>query len=93
MRIETFELERLQSIWENRVDFNLTESGLHPYSLRELLKDEEIDQVLDLRLGYGWTNGEPSLRQAISAHYASTTPEEILVTCGSAEANFPRSPE
>ena len=88
MKIETFELERLQSIWENRVDINLTESGLHPFSLRELLNEEEIDQVLDLRLGYGWTNGEPSLRQAISAHYVSTTPEEILVTCGSAEANF-----
>ncbi len=88
MKIETFELERLQSIWENRVDVNLTESGLHPYSLRELLNPEEIEEILDLRLGYGWTNGEPALRQAISAHYTSTTPEEILVTSGSAEANF-----
>ncbi|MCP3959048.1 MAG: aminotransferase class I/II-fold pyridoxal phosphate-dependent enzyme [bacterium] len=88
MKIETFELERLQSIWENRVDVNLTESGLHPFSLRELLDEEEVDQVLDLRLGYGWTNGEPSLRQAISGHYANTTPEEVLVTSGSAEANF-----
>jgi len=88
MKIETFELERLQSIWENRVDINLTESGLHPYTLRELLSEAEIDQMLDLRLGYGWTNGEPRLRQAISEHYSSTTPEEILVTSGSAEANF-----
>lgn len=88
MKIETFELERLQSLWENRVDINLTESGLHPFTLRELLTQEEIEQVLDLRLGYGWTNGEPTLRAAICEHYASTTPDEVLVTCGSAEANF-----
>ncbi len=88
MRIETFELERLQSLWENRVEINLTESGLHPYSLRELLDEKEIDRLLDLRLGYGWTNGEPGLRRAISAYYANTTPDEVLVTSGSAEANF-----
>lgn len=88
MKIETFELERLQSLWENRVDINLTESGLRPFTLRELLTEEEIEQVLDLRLGYGWTNGEPTLRAAICEHYASTTPDEVLVTCGSAEANF-----
>jgi hypothetical protein len=88
MRIETFELERLQSLWENLVDINLTESGLHPYTLRELLTGEEIDEVLDLRLGYGWTNGEPALREAICQHYASTQPDEVMVTSGSAEANF-----
>lgn len=88
MRIETFELERLQSLWENLVDVNLTESGLHPYTLRELLSDDEIDEVLDLRLSYGWTNGEPALREAICQHYASTGPDEVIVTSGSAEANF-----
>ena len=88
MKIETFELERLQSVWENRVDVNLTESGLHPFTLRELLHEDEIDQILDLRLTYGWTNGEPDLRQAISDLYPSTSPDEVLVTSGSAEANF-----
>jgi len=88
LQIETFELERLQSIWENRVELNLTESGIHPYSLRELLTEDEIDRVLDLRLGYGWTNGEPALREAISAMYRDANPDQVLVTSGSAEANF-----
>jgi hypothetical protein len=44
MKIGTSELERLQSLWKNRVDINLTESGLHPFTLRELLTEEEIDQ-------------------------------------------------
>src|SRR5512145_1585655 len=32
-----FELERWQSTWENRVRFNLSESGVHPLSVGELL--------------------------------------------------------
>ena len=30
MRLETFALERFQSIWENRVAWNVSESGVHP---------------------------------------------------------------
>ena len=37
MKFSIFELERVQSIFENTVDFNLTESGFHPYTLNELL--------------------------------------------------------
>ncbi|MEM7585437.1 MAG: aminotransferase class I/II-fold pyridoxal phosphate-dependent enzyme, partial [Acidobacteriota bacterium] len=88
MHIETFELERLQSLWENLVELNLTESGIHPYTLRELLDADEIEALLDVRLGYGWTNGEPDLRSAIAAYYPGATQDNVLVTNGSAEANF-----
>jgi aspartate/methionine/tyrosine aminotransferase len=88
MKIEEFQLERLQSIWENRVRYNLTESGIHPYTLRELLTAEEIDALLDVRQGYGWTNGKPELREAIRVRYPGAGPEGVLVTNGSAEANF-----
>ena len=37
MRFVPFELERWQSTWENRVRYNLSESGVHPLSIRELL--------------------------------------------------------
>ena len=30
MKFEEFQLERNQSTWENKVDYNLTESGVHP---------------------------------------------------------------
>src|SRR5213078_2693515 len=36
-RFVLFELERWQSTWENRVRFNLSESGVHPLSIQELL--------------------------------------------------------
>jgi len=88
MKIETFELERIQSLYENLVEYNLTESGLHPFTLRELLGHREIEELLDIPLGYGQTNGDPGLRETISALYPGTSSDNILVTNGSAEANF-----
>lgn len=88
MKFETFELERIQSLYENTVEYNLTESGIHPFTPRELLSDTEIETMLNLRLGYGQTNGAPELREAISQHYTGATIDNILVTNGSAESNF-----
>jgi aspartate/methionine/tyrosine aminotransferase len=88
MKIDTFELERTQSLWENSVDYNLTETGIHPYTLEELLDPVEIAHLHSLRLGYGQTNGSTELRDAISAMYPGTDRENVLVTSGSIEANF-----
>ena len=88
MKIETFELERVQSLWENLVEINLTESGIHPYTLEELLDPEEITELTRLRLGYGQTNGSIEFRQAIAALYDGADIDNVLVTNGSAEANF-----
>jgi len=86
--IEVFELERVQSLWENRVEYNLTESGVHPYTLNELLGPTQAAALADVRLGYGQTNGSIPLREAIAALYPGACAENILVTNGSAEANF-----
>ena len=88
MKIETFELERIQSLWENRVRYNLTESGIHPFSLRDLLDDNQIEQLLTARIGYGHTNGSPELRQAVAGLYTGAGPDNVLATNGSAEANL-----
>jgi len=88
MKIEIFEMERAQSLWENKVKYNLTESGVHPYTLEEFLRSDEIEKLLSIRLGYGQTNGSEELREAISRLYSGTDLDNILVTNGSAEANF-----
>jgi len=46
--IEPFALERFQSIWENQVAWNLSESGVHPLTLAELL-DSGGSHRLDVR--------------------------------------------
>ena len=88
MEIEIFELERTQSLWENLVDYNLTETGIHPFTLAELLKTNEREELSAIRLGYGQTNGSAELRDAISALYPDTNRDQVLVTNGSIEANF-----
>lgn len=88
MNIRTFELERIQSLYENTGPLNLTESGFHPYTLRELLSDKQLDMLMDTVLGYGQTNGSIPLRQSIADLYPNCTENNVLVTNGSAEANF-----
>ena len=41
MHIETFTLERVQSLYENTVEINLSDSGVHPYNLQSLLPAED----------------------------------------------------
>jgi len=86
----TFDLERWQSTWENRVRYNLSESGVHPLSVGELitLAGATVDPLLDIRLGYSQSNGTDGLRARIAALYPGASPDQVLVTTGSAEANY-----
>lgn len=88
MTLETFLLERMQTLYENTVEINLTESGVKPMTLRNFLTAAEQQEVLDLSQGYGHTDGTPALRKAIAGLYPGATSENILVGAGSAEANF-----
>lgn len=81
-------MERLQSIWENRVAWNLSESGVHPLRVEELADTQEYrSAVLTQELGYTQTNGTADLRASIAALYPAATPAHIEVTNGGSEAN------
>ncbi len=87
-RFEPFALERWQSTYENTVDYNLSESGVHPLTigeLRALAGHVDIDDVL---LGYGHTNGTEALRTRIASLYPGATAADVAIANGSAEANF-----
>jgi aspartate/methionine/tyrosine aminotransferase len=89
MKLEPFNLERIQSEWEHLVDFNLSESGVEPLRIRELLDTEELRiKLLDIQLGYSQTNGTIPLREAIAQYYPGTGVDNVLVTNGGAEANY-----
>ena len=87
MRFRPFEMERWQSLWENRVRYNLSESGVSPFTFDELMELTGANPA-GTALGYGHTEGSPLLRERIAAMYLGSTPEDVLVTSGSAEANF-----
>ena len=87
MKLVPFQMERWQSTWEHRVEFNLSESGVEPLPLRELLRDEAaVDRFLNHPLAYSQGNGTPELRSSIASLYPGTTPDHVLVTNGSSEA-------
>jgi aspartate/methionine/tyrosine aminotransferase len=90
MKIELFKMERMQSTWENLVDYNLSESGVHPMTLRELVEDDAdtIERLLKQELGYVQSNGTPELRDLIAQIYPGATRDHVLVTNGTAEANL-----
>ena len=88
MKIEEFTLERQQSIWEGKVKYNLSESGVHPGSIKSLFDLEMIDIIENTELTYGYTEGSPELRSAISKIYNGSKPDNIQVYNGSSEANF-----
>lgn len=89
MKLEIFEMERWQSTYEYVVEYDLAESGVHPLRLRDLLGSEEAtEELLDSKLGYPQSEGTPELRSAIAAMYLGGTPDNVVVTNGSSEANF-----
>ena len=89
MKLETFDLERMQSTYENTVDFNLSESGVQPLQLGELLDDAAArEELLREPLRYSQSNGTIALREAIASLYPGATAEHVQVTNGGSEANY-----
>jgi histidinol-phosphate/aromatic aminotransferase/cobyric acid decarboxylase-like protein len=84
-----FALERMMSTWEHRVEYNLSESGVHPLSIEELVGDPQVlEDLLSTGLTYPQANGTLELRERIAALYPGATPDNVLVTTGAAQANF-----
>ena len=89
MKLEPFAMERMQSTYENEVEFNLSESGVHPLSVRELLDDPaDVDGLLDQPLVYTQSNGTRELRERIAGLYPGAASDHVQVTNGGSEANY-----
>lgn len=69
--------------YQYEVDYDIGESGMKFFSLRDL----EVDlQKVDLR--YGYHVGHPDLRRLIAEQYTGCTWENVAITTGASEANF-----
>jgi aspartate/methionine/tyrosine aminotransferase len=88
LRIDLFRMERTQCLYEHQVAFNLSESGVLPLRVEEILEGTEAAaKFLSLGLKYPESDGSPELRENIAQWYGAT-PEHVLVTNGGSEANF-----
>ena len=78
------------SVYEMAVEYNLSESGVHPLKLRELLQldNSSFEELLETEINYAHANGIPELRENIASLYDGAGPENVLVTVGAIEANY-----
>jgi aspartate/methionine/tyrosine aminotransferase len=82
-----FELEAWQSAYEQEVEFNLADSGVHPVRVGELVTEPAaVRNLLDTALHYPPVNGTPLLRSLIARLYDHAHLGNVLVTVGAAEA-------
>lgn len=87
MRQPDFDMERWQSRFENTVRCNLSDSGVLPFRFAEFCEFANVDPG-DVMLGYGLTEGTAELRARVASLYPEATADDVLITTGSAEANF-----
>src|SRR5919204_1491568 len=86
MKFPTFEMERMQSVWEHRVKYDLSESGVEPLTLEEAARD--VKELLKTKLGYAEGVGLESTRTFVSEFHWKSTAENVVITTGTSEANF-----
>lgn len=85
-----FEMERMMSRFEQEVDYNLSESGVHPVTLQSLVQHQPdaVDELLKTEINYPHVNGIPQLRENIARTCDGATQDNVLVTVGAIEANY-----
>ncbi len=87
---QPFVMERMMSKYEKDVDYNISESGVHPITLEELIENDPdlTNKLMATEINYAHANGIPELRENIAALYQEASPKNVLVTIGAIEANY-----
>jgi aspartate/methionine/tyrosine aminotransferase len=89
VHIETFGMERMQSTYEHEVEYNLSESGVEPMTVAELIEGvAEPRSILEQPVGYPEAMGSAALRERIAAWYPGAEPDNVTVMNGGAEVIF-----
>jgi aspartate/methionine/tyrosine aminotransferase len=84
-----FEMERYQSEYWHVVDHDLSESGVQPLTIRELLGPAaDAETFLGTALGYPLSEGSPVSREAIADWYPLATADNVTMMNGGSEANM-----
>ena len=87
--IEPFAMERYQSLYWHLVEYDLSESGVQPMTIRDLLGPlADAETFLASALGYPLSEGSYETRMNIAHWYPDATAENVTVVNGGSEANF-----
>jgi hypothetical protein len=86
MKFPRFDMERMQSQWEHRVKYDLSESGVEALTLAEITRDPK--ELFKTRLGYAEGVGREATRALIAGIHPGHEADDVMITTGTSEANF-----
>src|SRR5437762_11576493 len=88
MKFPRFDMERMQSTWEHKVKYDLSESGVEALTLDEITRDPK--ELLKTRLGYPEGVGREATHALIAGIHPGHETDDVMITTGTSEANVRR---
>jgi aspartate/methionine/tyrosine aminotransferase len=79
-------MERMQSVWEHKVKYDLSESGVEALRLEEITRDPK--EFMKTPLGYAEGVGREATRALIAGIHPGHDADDVMLTTGTSEANF-----
>ncbi|MDQ2912291.1 MAG: aminotransferase class I/II-fold pyridoxal phosphate-dependent enzyme [Chloroflexota bacterium] len=86
MKFPRFDMERMQSQWEHKVEYDLSESGVEALTLDEITRDPK--ELMKTKLGYAEGVGREATRALIAGIHPGHAADDVMITTGTSEANF-----
>ena len=86
MKFPRFDMERMQSQWEHKVKYDLSESGVEALTLQEITRDPK--ELMKTKLGYAEGVGREATRTLIAGIHPGHEAGDVMITTGTSEANF-----
>src|SRR5207253_2099098 len=86
MRFPRFDMERMQSTWEHKIRYDLSESGVEALTLEEITRDPK--ELMRTTLGYAEGVGREATRALVASFHAGRAADDVVITTGTSEANF-----
>jgi aspartate/methionine/tyrosine aminotransferase len=86
VKFPRFEMERMQSQWEHKVKYDLSESGVEALTLQEITRDPK--ELMKTKLGYAEGVGREATRALIAGIHPGRDADDVMITTGTSEANF-----
>ncbi len=94
MNIKSFKVERWLNTYESDADYEMAETDVEPFTLKELLELGDFkkleEQLLSIKLGYNNpTSGSDKLKETVASLYQHNARiENVLITTGAIEADY-----
>ena len=93
MYIEPFGVEQWMNEWETKCELNLAETCVESITIAQLLdlagkNDQDLSELLPMKMTYGAIEGSDRLRNAITALYEKQSRDNLIITHGTIGANM-----